>query len=125
MKLRIQGNSIRIRLSQTEVTRLASGDPIVQKTTFSAGCQLVSCVETSPDAKQPVATFEGGRLAVALSLPQVRAWAGSEEVSIETDQPIPDGQSLHLLIEKDFECLHRRAEGDKDAFPNPRKAADG
>jgi hypothetical protein len=43
-----------------------------------------------------------------------------DQVSIEASQPAGAGCVLSLLIEKDFECLHSRAEGDSDAFPNPR-----
>jgi hypothetical protein len=42
-------------------------------------------------------------------------------VSLEGDLPLDSGQSLHILVEKDFECLHSANETGADAFPNPRR----
>lgn len=121
MKLRIRGNSVRIRLSQSEVAHLAAGKRIEQMTQFSSASSFVSSIETSSEATSPTATFDGLRMAVCLPPNQVSQWAESGLVSIEAVQSTGDGRNLQLLIEKDFECLHSRAEGDTDAFPNPRK----
>jgi len=120
MKLRIRGNMVRVRLTQSEVARLAEGGRVEQTTTFSPASKLVSSVETS-GAKQSIAKFDGANLAVILPFAQVRRWATSDDVGIDETQSVGGGQFLRLLIEKDFECMHSRAEQDTDAFPNPRK----
>jgi hypothetical protein len=120
MKLRIRGNMVRIRLTQSEVARLAAGSRVEQTTTFSAISKLVSSVETS-GATQAAVKFDGADLAVILPADRVCHWAASDDVSIDETQAVGAGQSLRLLIEKDFECMHSRAEMDTDAFPNPRK----
>ena len=71
--------------------------------------------------QQSIAKFDGANLAVILPFAQVRRWATSDDVGIDETQSVGGGQFLRLLIEKDFECMHSRAEQDTDAFPNPRK----
>lgn len=119
MKLRIQGDSIRVRLTRTEVADLAAGKPVMQTTSFSPTASLLSLIAASPQAAAPLATFDSGRLVITLPQERTRCWAESDEVSIQAVQPIDDHPSLTLFIEKDFECLHHRAE-NVDAFPNPR-----
>jgi hypothetical protein len=79
-------------------------------------------VESSSQVQRPIATFENQCLTVRLPSIQARHWADSEEVGIEAEQPIGDGTSLRLVVEKDFECLHPRGEEIADAFPRPAKA---
>lgn len=122
MKLRIRGNSVRVRLAQGEVRSLASGQCIEQMTVFSPSSKLVLFVESSLRVERPIATFIDHRLSLRLPLAEVREWAETEQVGIEAEQPIGDGQSLHILIEKDFECLQPRANLDTDAFPNPKRS---
>ena len=121
MKLRIRGNSVRVRLTQSEVARLAAGNRVEQATTFSPASKLVSSVERSASAASAAVIFDGIHLAVILPSDQVHRWTESDDVSIEYSQPIGSGQLLRILIEKDFECMHSRAEGETDAYPNPRK----
>jgi hypothetical protein len=41
-------------------------------------------------------------------------WMESDQTGIEASTG-----TLRLLIEKDFECLHREPQPGEDAFPNP------
>ena len=42
-------------------------------------------------------------------------WVESDRVSIETTSEA----GVQLLIEKDFQCLHKSGEQDPDAYPHP------
>ena len=121
MKLRIQSNSIRIRLTQSEASALAAGKAVTDSTSFSRTVRLISSIETSDVATTPSASLESCRLIVVLPLASTRQWANSDQVSIQYEQCIDEKHSLALLIEKDFECLHHREE-NADAFPNPRNS---
>jgi hypothetical protein len=44
-----------------------------------------------------------------------RVWFVSDQVSIEALSQA----GVHLLVEKDFQCLHKSDEQDPDAYPNP------
>ncbi len=122
MKLRIQGNSVRVRLNQGEVRSLANAQRVEQTTEFSGFSRLTTHIEPSNEVSRSNVTFEGDRLTLRLPVGQVRQWAQSDQVGIESDQPIGDGRSLHVLVEKDFECLHPRPDENIDTFPNPKRA---
>jgi hypothetical protein len=48
------------------------------------------------------------------------AWAASEQVSIEGEQTLDDGEKLSILVEKDFACLAPRpGEDESDMYANP------
>jgi hypothetical protein len=119
MKLRIHGNSVRFRLTQGEVLKLAEGHAIEQVTEFSASSRLVTHIESSRDVDRSTAAFENNRLTLRLPIDLVRQWAKTDQVGIEVDQPIDDSRSLYVLVEKDFDCLHSQAEENIDTFPNP------
>ena len=120
MKLRVRDNSIRLRLSQSEVDTVASDGLVSATVPFSSGKKLVYCVESSPACVDPVAAFEDGEVSVRLPESTVKQWAGSEEVSIASEQDIGGGEILRILVEKDFACLApREGEDESDMFPHP------
>ncbi|MDM7922505.1 MAG: hypothetical protein QUS14_09425 [Pyrinomonadaceae bacterium] len=122
MKIRIRGNSIRLRLGQTEAAMLARGETVEEFTDLGTGQRFVYAV-TVKDAAAITASFADGRLEV--SIPAVRAaeWAEGGDVSLEASQRTSDGGKLQITIEKDFACLKPRGpEEDRDSFPHPEKA---
>ncbi|CAN5337486.1 hypothetical protein BH09PLA1_BH09PLA1_00090 [soil metagenome] len=121
MKLRIRGNSVRVRLTKSEVSRLGDGNAVEQTTQFSKGCCLKSSVMPSTGVTTPLVEFGDAGLTVFLPEQSVRRWARSDDVSIEAHQRLEPGKELQILVEKDFECIHSRMEGNTDAFPNPRE----
>lgn len=52
---------------------------------------------------------------VSLPSPVVTEWAGSRQITIEG----PRDSGVEILVEKDFQCLHKPEERDPDAYPNP------
>src|SRR5687767_9353013 len=100
MKLRIRGNTVRVRLTRTEVSRLSEGSRVEQATVFSPTAQLLSSVEPSASTGRAIVTFDGARVAVILPSDRVNRWAESDEVSIEETQPVGGQQLLRILIEK-------------------------
>jgi len=120
MKLRIRDNSVRIRLTRSEVERLGHGDRIEQATEFTPVSRLISAIEISKTIKSPQASFSAGEIKVMVPEQTVADWWQSESVSIEATQTISPGKELQILIEKDFQCLHCTTEESADAYPNPR-----
>lgn len=70
-----------------------------------------------------VVAYQNHEIIVSLPATVAQQWAGTDQVGIELDLPAEDGQSLHVLIEKDFQCLHREEEEEPDQFPNPAAAS--
>ena len=121
MKLRIRGNSIRLRLTKSEVDQFHSTGDVSETVNFGESVMRYSL--RTGDVETLAAEFRDGELRIIVPREKVEVWTGSEQVGIEGDQPVGDGQELHILIEKDFECLAERpGEDDSDAFPNPLAA---
>jgi hypothetical protein len=122
LKLRIQGNSVRLRLRQQEVRQLIAEGRVEQTTAFGpTGAQFKYALETSSSSTNVRATFTDSRLVVTIPKQLARDWADSDQVGIETTQPADDpGLRLTILVEKDFKCLHGGAgESQEGAYPNP------
>lgn len=121
MKLRIRGDSIRLRLKRGEVGQIAAGTSIVEETHFQDSV-LTYRLDVSENHDSS-ASFDNGNLVVNLPKSRVLAWASTDEVSLLAEQKLPDAGSLSILIEKDFSCLepgyHRDREDDADTFPHP------
>jgi hypothetical protein len=117
MKLRIRGNSLRLRLTKTEVAKIAEQGLVEEKTDFGNGQVFVYAVATSIDFETVTAEFKNGQVKVFIPLTIAEIWSTSEEVGISVQQ-----NSLKIQIEKDFNCLTpRNAEEDADTFPHPKE----
>jgi hypothetical protein len=118
MKLRIQENVLRLRLTQPEVARLVEHGLVENAIRFPMGRELCYSVASLPYATEVSVDYLDDSIFVALPSPVVTEWAGSGLVSIEG----PRNSSVQILLEKDFQCLHKPSERDPDAFPNPLAA---
>ena len=120
MKLRIRGNSIRLRLSQSEVTAIAETGELRETTSFPGGGRLGYGLLASTDCERPQAVFADGQMSIILQQDAVRDWASSDDVGISIALPLADEEKLSLLIEKDFACLKPRdGEDESDMYPHP------
>lgn len=118
MKLRIRADSLRLRLTRSEIDLLCQRGRVSQTIHFGPGSALEYAVELS-DGERPLARFADATITLALPRALARAWADGDDVGIEASQALAEGE-LALLIEKDFNCLIPRGEQDADAFPNPK-----
>jgi hypothetical protein len=115
MKLRIQGNSLRLRLTQKEVGQVQDCGRVESCIEFAPGRTLAYALEGSLQATSVTASFDGRAILVAVPAPLITEWAEGEQVSIAGTQK----GGVQLLIEKDFQCLHKPGLRDPDAYPNP------
>ena len=114
MKLRIQGSSIRLRLTQPEVAAFVDTGMVQSKTGLGLAYALRQTKGT-----HPIATFEQGTLTVWVPESLATQWTTTDQVGFEATQPFADGTSLSLLVEKDFQCLHRDGENKAELYPHP------
>ena len=110
MKLRLQANSIRLRLNRNEVAVFVDKGRI-EETVHFGGAVLAYAVEVSKDAHGPQASFENNAIRITLPVDDAHDWARSDRVGISARD-----QQLSILVEKDFQCLHQP---DPNSYPNP------
>lgn len=121
MKLRLQRNSIRLRLTRPEVEALAETGSVSEMISFGPAPdqQLLYTVETRRQQGLGYA-YHGGSVTVYLPAGESAEWVESERVGFQEDIDIGNGESLSILVEKDFKCLtDRPGEDDSDAYPHP------
>jgi hypothetical protein len=126
MKLRIRENSIRLRLKQSEVEQLASGQGIAEQTRFPDSVLIYRLVTAETGATS--ASFSNGELTVTLLKSEVVEWAQTDQVSIIAEQALEQDEALSILVEKDFQCLapgdHRLCDDDHDTYPHPNAGSE-
>lgn len=122
MKLRILDNSLRLRLSQSEVRTLAEQGRIEAHTHFPGGAVLQYSLEGRAELTTVEASLTGQEILVQLPSTMVKDWADSNTISLRANNELPGGETLSILIEKDFKCLTDRPhEDESDLFPHPKE----
>jgi len=125
MKLRIRGDSLRLRLTRSEVAALVSAGAVSEQMKLSSDARFEYRLVSDAAAREPHALLESGALVVRVPSALAADWANSNTVGFEARQS-NGGEGLLILVEKDFPCLTPRAnEDDSDAFPRPEGHEEG
>lgn len=122
MKLRIMGNSLRLRLSQTEVDTLGREGMVKDTIAFPANEKLTYEIRSS-ESDTLGCTFANNN--ISLFVPQIvlNEWIGTDMVGFDREIDLDKNKKLGILIEKDFKCLTKRPnEDDSELYPNPLKS---
>jgi hypothetical protein len=122
MKLRIKGNSIRLRLGQSEVLRLVIDGRVEESTTFGPSIEqrFGYALWMSGEESGVSASFADRRMIVRVPAKVIHQWMTTDQVSIHAIQRSGEDAELRILIEKDFECIEASSgESQEDAFPHP------
>ena len=119
MKLRIKGNSLRLRLTQSEVARVRDGEAIEESTVLGIEQTLCYRIVAGPGPEEVRTSFVSGVVTITVAGSRLRHWATSDEVGIESVSG-----PLRITIEKDFRCLTRPEEdSDPEFYPHPATEA--
>jgi len=109
MKIRIQNQSIRFRLSLEEVRTLEQKGTIQSEISFSS--VLTFSIQTgSKDVR-----FDENRLVVNIPAEWILDWENNDLVGFEFDHK----GTVNVIVEKDYACAHTK-EG-KALFGKPKK----
>jgi len=118
MKIRIKSNSIRLRLTKTEVDNFAANGFVEEKTEFGNNYFLYR-VESSAYHPELAAAYQGNIITVFIPTAIAQNWTSTDLVGFENKMDISNNKQLFLLVEKDFVCLDNTFEDQSDNFPNP------
>ncbi len=120
MKIRIQGNTIRLRLTQPEIDQLRVEGKVEQSTDFGSEYRFQYSIFFSSATNEVVASFKEGHMGVVVPEVLGKRWIDTTQTGIENSEYTGRGPGLKILVEKDFQCFHERInEDESDAFPNP------
>ena len=113
MKLRIKGNTIRIRLEKTEVDLLKKNGEVSDSTEFPGVTFEYRIVTYEKNSLS--ASFEENVISIHISEIEAKDFCETDRVGIEAKTG-----KLSVLIEKDFQCLHKRpGEDEVNMYENP------
>lgn len=118
MKLRIKGNSIRIRLTKSEVDYFGSTGYLEEKIEFG-NSELIYTIKSNVITNEITANFDDNTITVSIPENLKKEWVESDRIGLENKLDIGMGKQLFLLIEKDFVCLDNTVEDQSDNYPNP------
>ena len=117
MKIRIKGNSVRIRLTRSEVERFGNEKYLTEQTSFGSSTLTYALQQSEQETLS--ASFEHNTVTMSMPRKWAEEWLATERVGYESIMPLPEGGSLYLLLEKDFVCLDNTTEDQSDNYPNP------
>jgi hypothetical protein len=124
MKLRIKGNSLRLRVTPSEVKQLLRDGSIREHVQFTTNSRDRLTYEVISSLSGPTTVvYQLGNITVSVPEVQLENWARSDDVGLYANVVLSDDLALPVAIEKDFACLDRSDADNKDTFPNPNLAA--
>jgi hypothetical protein len=125
MKLRIKGNSLRLRVSRSEVAKVFKGERVAETIQFAsdAAARLTYTLEREPSVTMPTVRYAAAEITVLIPADQALNWCLTDQVGIVQNFSLGSQGSLELIVEKDFACLDRSDEANQDTFPNPNAGA--
>ncbi len=128
MKLRIKGDSLRLRLSPSEMSRLLESGRIEETIHFGPQRDakltyaLLVGLDESAQVTGTMVRYLPQEVAVVIPHREVQKWAGSTEIGIYASVDVGSG-ILDVAVEKDFACLDKSEPENHDTFPNPSQGA--
>ncbi len=122
MKLRFNGNSIRLRLSKSDIDNIINQEDIVESVSFDKTGNYVFNYVLKLSSSEPSinAYLSPNQITVSIPAEEGLQWAKGNKVGLYHQLPLANGE-LSVIIEKDYQCLHKRlGEDESDNFPNPK-----
>lgn len=105
-----------MRLSQSEVDQFGQEGTVSGKTDF-VNQSLVYTLQQSGSASEVSASFENNKIIISVPSATAKEWLNPENIGFQSEEKA----DISILVEKDFECLHKRPnEDESDNFPNPQ-----
>ncbi len=118
MKLRIKGDSIRYRLSISDLNTFAEKGYLEERTHVGNMVFIYALLKSDDDAEL-TAKLDNNKIFLYMPASWVPEWVETNKVGYDNRLSLPNGGELYLLIEKDFKCLDETTEDQSDNFDNP------
>lgn len=119
MKIRIKGNTLRLRLSTKEWHSFQSHGKVEDCIEFGPHQKIIYTLRIADNTQSMEACFNNPFIMVLVPRVTAISWIEKDSVGIRGAMPLPDGNSLQILVEKDFQCLQPRQEDETALFSHP------
>tara|TARA_R110000868_G_scaffold34421_1_gene124333 strand:- start:34038 stop:34400 length:363 start_codon:yes stop_codon:yes gene_type:complete len=119
MKIRIKGNTIRYRLTKSEVEAFCDAGYFLEQTQFAT-----TIFSYELNAKEGIsgleADYTNNTITVYFPKKETKNWATNSIVGFDNNYKTIAGKELSILVEKDFVCMDETVEDQSDNYPNPK-----
>jgi hypothetical protein len=119
MKIRIKGNSIRLRLTMSEVATFCDKGQCQEAIVFGNHTLTYRLI-----AKEGIetldATYVGDIITVYITRDAKDTWLANDRVGYNNMVDSNSPGQLSILVEKDFTCMDDSIEDQSDNYPNPK-----
>ena len=119
MKIRIRANSVRFRLTKSEVEAFCKNGYIENVTEFGKK-KFTYAIRADNKVDQLNADFDGNTITMYVNQNKSSDWATNEKIGFECTVETNAKCKLSLLLEKDFVCMDETVEDQSDNYPNPK-----
>jgi hypothetical protein len=121
VKLRIKGNSLRLRVTRSDLVSFLTSGSIDETIHFTPDkdALLTYVLRHEPSAVAATVEYKPTEVVVILPTADARTWADSNRVGIYAKLNLGVHGELELVVEKDFACLDLSDAENADTFPNP------
>lgn len=118
MKLRIENDTLRLRLAEAEVQQFAAAGRVTAATHFGpgAGQQLSYTLERLPPPDREAASaalaagatlrYAPGQITVLVPAALADEWTSTSRNGFTGELAVTDSRQLRILVEKDLDCRH-------------------
>lgn len=108
MKLRLENNIVKIRLSPEEIAKLNLEKTISEKLQISKGNDFSYSVCIDNNIKSCTADFENNSLNVCVPSTIANKWIGSNKIGIKESIESEFGEEILLIVEEDLPPRKKR-----------------
>ncbi|MBW4050186.1 MAG: hypothetical protein HIU85_01820 [Proteobacteria bacterium] len=120
MKLRIKGDSLRLRLTQGEMRTLAERGEVEDSISFPGGAALRYRLRVDNKNDDISVNYGSNLIDILVPSPLSERWCGTDLVTLSASQATGSGE-LRIILEKDWACLApREGEDESDNFRHPK-----
>ncbi|KIA88043.1 DUF7009 family protein [Kaistella jeonii] len=120
MKIRIKGNSIRLRLTKTDVQNIKKNGIVEEQTILGAEEIFKYSLVVDEKVSAISAEFQASKITVFLSKKEADILTETDEITVEGSQNNGEEKGLFLLVEKDLQCLDTTYEDQTDMYENTK-----
>jgi hypothetical protein len=112
MKIRIKSDSLRYRLTRSDVDELSREGYLEDRINF-AGNPLLYAIQLT-DGEVLTSSYIDNKITLSMARKMITQLTDTDKVGFSNQDA-----GLDLLIEKDFTCLDNVDEDQSDNYPNP------